>query len=313
MDPVTHVVVGAALAVVGGAEVSLTSPVLMVTTLGAVAPDMDIIYQYWGHYAYLKHHRGISHSLPGLLAFASLISGLLSMVFPGTSFFMLFLWAFLGGLSHTFLDLLNSYGVMIFYPFSRKKYTLNLLMITDPVLIGFSLALIYAGWRKSILVFPLFLIIIGYLILRLAMRRKAERLINGYYGASIEKLVVMPAFSSLINWDFIVRVNNKNIVGQINIITGKIKIHKRLKLRKEALKEILEKTKIGKFFKEFTPLLHIDYRIEGNKIIGRFTDLRYYVRNGFLHQATVILDNSSYQVEKALFQPYNPKNKIEIR
>ena len=44
---------------------------------------------------------------------------------------------------------MNSYGVMLFYPFSRKKYTFNLLMITDPFLIGTSLAIIYFGAINS--------------------------------------------------------------------------------------------------------------------------------------------------------------------
>ncbi|MDK2822500.1 MAG: inner membrane protein [Clostridia bacterium] len=312
MDPLTHAIVGAAVAVAGGAEVSFTSPELIAVTLGAVSPDLDIVFQYWGDYIYLKHHRGISHSLPGLLGFAALVGGSLNFIFPQVGFWVLFFWAFLGALSHTFLDLLNSYGVMLLYPFNRKKYTLNLLMISDPVLLGCSLFILYSGYRDHFWIYPSFVLGLSYLLLRFLMRRRAEALIKEYYAEYLEKLVVMPAFIGLVRWDFIVRVNKKNIVGQINLLSCKIVIHKKLKLISEEIKGKLEKTKMGKIFKEFTPFFHVDYKIEDNKLIGIFIDMRYFVRNSFLHHATVIVDTNDYKVEKALFQPYNLENKIEI-
>ena len=312
MDPVTHGLVGAAVAVISGAEVSITNPLLIATTLGAVAPDLDIVYQSRGHYTYLKNHRGLSHSIPGLAFLASLIGITLSFVFPEANFWGLILGAFLGALSHTLLDLMNSYGVMLFYPFSRKKYTFNLLMITDPFLIGTSLAIIYFGAINSMGQYYFAGVFSLYLLGRLLMRRRAQALIKKYYYQYSEVIVVMPAFIGLFQWDFIVRKNNKNIVGQINLITNKIKIHKRLRLISEEIKETLEDTKIGEFFKEFTPFWHIDYRIVDDKIVGVFTDMRYFVKNKFLHHATVIVDKESRQVEQGLFQPYNQKNKIEI-
>jgi len=312
MDPITHAIVGAAVAAAGGADVSLTSPQLFAAVLGAVSPDLDIVYQYWGDHVYLKHHRGLSHSLPGLLGFSLLIAGILNFFFPTTGFGVLYLWAFLGAVSHTLLDLLNSYGVMLLYPFSKKKYTLNLLMITDPFLILGSIAVIYCGYTSPQFVYPAFSVTLSYLVFRFFMRRRAERLIREYYGGYLDKLVVMPAFIGLVKWDFIARVQKKNIVGQINLLSCKIVIHKKLKLIAEEVKERLEKTKIGKLFKEFTPFFHIDYYIEDNKLIGRFIDLRYFVCNRFLHHGTVIVDKNDYQVHEELFQPYSLNNTIEI-
>ena len=95
MDPVTHGLVGAAVAVLSGAEVSFTNPFLIATTLGAVSPDLDIVYQSRGHYTYLKNHRGLSHSIPGLAFFASLIGITLSFVFPQAKLWGLILVAYL--------------------------------------------------------------------------------------------------------------------------------------------------------------------------------------------------------------------------
>ncbi|MFZ5943030.1 MAG: metal-dependent hydrolase [Bacillota bacterium] len=312
MDPLTHGLVGAAVAAAGGTDVSLTNPIFLAAALGAVSPDLDIVYQYWGDYVYLKHHRGFSHSLPGLMGFSVLIGGLLNLAFPAYSLWTLLFWAFIGALSHTFLDLLNSYGVMLFYPFSKKKYSLNLLMISDPVLLICSMGIIYFKYQELNIIYPFVVLNFVYLFLRLLMRRRAEKLIRTYYGPYLEKLIVMPAFIGLAKWDFIARVNNKNIVGQLNLLSCKIAVHKKLKLIAEEIKEQLEKTKIYEIFKEFTPFFHIDYRIEDEKLVGRFIDMRYYVRNTFLHHATVIINQEDKEVEKALFQPYSIKNQIEI-
>lgn len=312
MDPISHGIVGAAIGAAGGLDVSLTNPYFLATIMGAVSPDLDIVYQCWGDWIYLKHHRGFSHSLPGLFCFAFLTGGILSLLFPASSFFMLFFWALVGTLSHTFLDLLNSYGVMLLYPFSRKKYTLNLLMITDPFLLLGGMAMVFCGYYGWPFLYLALILLISYLIIRLFMRRRAERLIRHYYGGYLTRLVVMPAFIGIVKWDFIATVQNKNIVGQINLLNCKITVYKKLKLISEEIIEKLEQTKIGKIFREFTPLFHIEYFLEGNKIIGRFIDLRYFVKNRFLHHGTVIMDKKSNVVEKELFQPYSPNNSIEI-
>lgn len=312
MDPITHGIVGGAVAAALGVDVSLTNPLFLATTLGAVIPDLDIIYQYWGDYVYLKNHRGFSHSFLGLLAMSPFLGAIIHCLFPHYSIAALSLWVFIGALSHSFLDLLNSYGVMLFSPFSKKKYTLNLLMITDPILIITNLLIIYLALKESIFLYPTVGLAAGYLFFRLLMRRRAEKLIKAVYSSHRGKIVVMPAFIGLVKWDFIIRLNNKNIVGQINLLTSKIKIHKKLKLISEEITEKLEKTTIGKIFQEFTPFCHIACKMENDKLIGRFTDLRYFVRNRFLHHATVVVNPQDYQVEKAVFQPYTLNNKIEV-
>lgn len=306
MDPISHLLLGGAAGVLGGAKVSVHSGNFWAITLGSVIPDIDIILQYWGDYIYLKHHRGFSHSLGGLVLFSLIIAGILSIFFSYYQFLTLFFWALVGCISHSFLDILNSYGAMIFYPFSRKKYTFNLLMITDPVLIiCTSITLYFKTWIFMA-------IFIVYLFLRLYMRKKAEREIRKYYKGYLTKLVVMPAFIGFVKWDFIAVLKNVNVIGQISVVNNKIKIHKKLKLISEEIKETFENTSIGIFFKEFTPFFHVNYKEENNLIIAVFTDMRYFVRNRFLHHATVILDKEKKSVRKELFQPYTPKNKIEI-
>lgn len=72
MDPITHGVVGLAIAAFTGETVSIASPYAMGSLLGAVIPDADIIMQVKGDYSYLKNHRGMSHSIPFIFCTAQL-------------------------------------------------------------------------------------------------------------------------------------------------------------------------------------------------------------------------------------------------
>jgi len=135
MDPLTHALAGALTASFSGNSMSVTDPIFLGAVLGSIAPDLDIIYQTKGDMAYLKNHRGISHSLIGFAAVSAGIAGFLSLIFPETAYLTIFLWTFLGTLTHGFLDFLNSYGAKLFWPISNKKQNLGILTIFDPVLI----------------------------------------------------------------------------------------------------------------------------------------------------------------------------------
>ncbi|GAB4266738.1 metal-dependent hydrolase [Thermincola ferriacetica] len=124
MDPVTHFLVGTVIAGVSGEKLSISDPLYLSTVLGSLMPDMDIVYQLRGHIAYLKNHRGMSHSVPGLICNAGLIA-LAVYLLSGYRFVALFAWALLGGLSHVFLDVLNSYGAQVLWPLSKKSILLT--------------------------------------------------------------------------------------------------------------------------------------------------------------------------------------------
>jgi len=92
MDPVTHALIGIAVANLQDSAPSLTNPVYLGTVIGAVAPDLDFIMQTRGSLAYLKHHRGISHSLPGICTISAGLAGILHWVFPQVAFLQIFVW-----------------------------------------------------------------------------------------------------------------------------------------------------------------------------------------------------------------------------
>lgn len=313
MDPLTHAVVGLAIGTVAGGDFSVNNGLLVASTIGALAPDFDIVLQAWGDYSYLKHHRGFSHSLPGIGAFSIAISGLLSLFFPEIGLFQLFLWTFLGAFSHSFLDIFNSYGAQLLWPFSRKMLTANLLMIYDPVLTLCCLAQIIWGGKVQNLHFYTLSIFITYLFVRYLMRTWAGNLLYSRLkrNHNINFIVLLPHLFSLTRWDFIVKTEQRTIVGNMDMIKRDYLIQKTLLSIKKEVKEVLLATKMGEVFLKFTPLPHVLCEKQGDKLVGRFIDLRYLVKDRFLHNATVVMTND-YQVQEAFFHPYSFCKNIKI-
>lgn len=313
MDPITHLLVGIGVAAFTGDSFTVMNPVHLGTALGALAPDFDIVLQLFGHLPYLKHHRASSHSLPGIL-FSSIVIALgLGLVFGGAPFGTVFLWTLLGSISHVLLDVLNSYGAKLFWPVSNKSYSLNLLVLADPVIIVLFTAMMFMPGPPEIVARNVFLTVLAYLGARLLMRQKIHWMLRRKYEKEeVQRIVVMPAMVSLINWSFLVETRDCYIVGEVpgfSLDPGIKKV-----LDKNPANSLIRKamhTKVGQLFQNFTPYFHIHHCIEEGRHIVRFCDLRYFFREDFLHHATVIFDETQNIVE-AVFQPYNKDKKIQV-
>ena len=78
MDNLAHTLVGAALARAGLDRVSpLATPTLVI---GANLPDLDVLAGFSGGLSYLDYHRGITHSVIGLVCQAPLLAGAMLVV-----------------------------------------------------------------------------------------------------------------------------------------------------------------------------------------------------------------------------------------
>ena len=161
MDNVTHAFVGAAMAecaVPGDASSRTRTVFLAAGIVAANAPDVDLLYTgiTEAPLGYLLHHRGHSHTLPGLVALGLVIWAALRL-FPwgraamrGTErrWILLIVAALLG---HLLMDTANGYGTHLFYPFSARWVYGDAVFVLEPwlwVIFGAALAL-NAGrfWR----------------------------------------------------------------------------------------------------------------------------------------------------------------------
>lgn len=134
MDPLTHAASGAVayLAIPGRPA---TKWGIWLAALACAAPDLDLAFIHTP-LEFLQLHRGISHSF----AFAPIFSVLLALLFwPLWRKSTLERWSFLQVwllccamlLLHIWLDVVTTYGTMVFLPFSHYRVRLNSVYMID--------------------------------------------------------------------------------------------------------------------------------------------------------------------------------------
>ncbi|WP_127586637.1 metal-dependent hydrolase [Paenibacillus koleovorans] len=140
MDTGTHLVVGLGLAglayidPVVASDTSTATAVLIGTVAGSQIPDSDGILRLKGNAAYIRNHRGKSHSLPAIAIWTTLLTLVLSLMFHSASILHIGLWVFIAVAFHVFTDLFNAYGTQAFRPFTEKWISWNIIHIFDPIL-----------------------------------------------------------------------------------------------------------------------------------------------------------------------------------
>ncbi|MGE4284655.1 MAG: metal-dependent hydrolase [Clostridia bacterium] len=306
MDPVTHALVGVGISKLAGQNMSIDNPAFMGVLIGSMAPDLDIILQKWGDYFYLKNHRGISHSIVGLAAFAGLITLCLMPFYREFNIINVFWWTLLGCLSHSGIDMLNSYGVQFLWPIYKKKIAFGLFVIFDPIVfLSLVLHLLLRGTAADAALIGT----VSYIFLRMFMLWGVKYNIRNYFNADKKTVKIIPSMIGIFKWHFIIQMAEMVIVGEKNIFRKQIRILRKLKFLDESIINKVIHTPIAKFFSEFTPFYHVVWD-ETEKVFS-FIDVRYYFRNTFLHHATAWV-NDEFEVIDQKFHPYSIKRSVDI-
>lgn len=140
MDNLTHSLLGLTAAKAGLERLSTGTTAICI--IAANAPDSDLAVLLVGRWAYLHHHRGITHSIAGTLALALIVPA----IFYGFAWLIararnrrttvklkgLLLASLLVTATHPLMDWTNNYGVRPFLPWSAKWYYGDLVFIVDP-------------------------------------------------------------------------------------------------------------------------------------------------------------------------------------
>lgn len=142
MDTGSHLLFGVTLAGIAlfhpavSHEPQLAAAVLSVTLAGSHAPDLDSFIRFKSHDAYLKHHRGLSHSLPAWFAWSIMIGSLAAWGWGFSEHLLLLCsYAFAAVAIHVLFDYTNAYGVQCLLPFRRDWFHMDALCLTDPFLV----------------------------------------------------------------------------------------------------------------------------------------------------------------------------------
>ena len=132
MDAITHGLTGALVgkAFISGKHGRVGTAAV---TIGAVFPDSDIVFSLFAtnQFATLELHRGVTHSYLALPLFAALLAGVTKRFVPQKKFLTLCGLYALGLAIHIFLDLITSWGTMIWSPLTRTRASLDLIFIID--------------------------------------------------------------------------------------------------------------------------------------------------------------------------------------
>lgn len=147
MDPLTHAASGAvAMLALPRRPATLWS--LPLAAIACASPDIDLLFIHTP-LEFLQLHRGITHSLAGAPVFGLLLALLCWPLWRSAtpdrwSFPRVWLFCICMVLLHIWLDIVTTYGTMIFLPFSHYRVRLNSLFIIDPFV---TLPLLWAVWR----------------------------------------------------------------------------------------------------------------------------------------------------------------------
>jgi inner membrane protein len=149
VDNVTHTLFGVALARAGLAR-KCGPGTTLVLALASNAPDVDGIWsRLVGGESFLIR-RIATHALPVLPLWALVAALLLRPFVRRMPFLTLWLLCLLGMVGHTLLDLVNSYGVVLWWPFSRARHELALVFIIDLMFTAILLApLLVTPWLRQ--------------------------------------------------------------------------------------------------------------------------------------------------------------------
>jgi membrane-bound metal-dependent hydrolase YbcI (DUF457 family) len=135
VDPVSHLLFARLLAGLRGAR-SAGPGVIAATTLGGIAPDADAVLMAWGWDVYLASHEGGTHALGGTLAVAAATAAVVRWRVPAAQWGPLMGGAWLGALSHVFLDLIASGTIQPFWPLSSMQVRAPVVAMADPWVIA---------------------------------------------------------------------------------------------------------------------------------------------------------------------------------
>lgn len=185
MDPITHITAGVLIGQAARDRFPAGKWLVPLAAFAAWMPDIDNIVTLLGPDAYMRYHRGYTHSLLGGALMAWLLAWIVARVRRDVGTGRLFFLFYPCVLSHLFLDVITSYGTRIFLPFSDARVAISSVYIVDPVFTLSLVALAVAGFlrpmaRKKLAVAGLAVMLawpaLGFGVGRLASAR-AEKLL----------------------------------------------------------------------------------------------------------------------------------------
>ncbi len=135
MDTLTHTLTGAVIAKAIDEKRLGNWGMTAGLAMGSF-PDSDFVLGLFNHQFYLKYHRDFTHSLILIPFYALFFSWVFVKISKRPYFWDFYKICLLVLISHVILDLLTSYGTMIFSPFFEHRFSWDLVFIIDLIFSG---------------------------------------------------------------------------------------------------------------------------------------------------------------------------------
>ncbi len=228
MDAVTHALACVTIGRAGLAKTTrLAMPMLIVA---GVAGDADWLSAYWGPATFLKWHRTATDSLIGAAVIAVVTAALFTLWGPKqraapVRFWRALLVCGVAAATHVLLDLTNSYGVKLLWPFRQRWFAADLLAPLDIWLLGllafgalvpwiFRLATEEIGAKAKPAASPSALIVLALAVLYIGWRwqqhEHALALLSSrlFHGETPLTVGAFPEATALFTWTGVVDTQN---------------------------------------------------------------------------------------------------------
>ena len=317
MDNLTHTLTGVALSQAGLNRKTRFATLAMI--LGSNAPDVDIVARFGGGATYLKYHRGITHSIPGVIVLAALVAAIVyalgrkarppkQLSAPALNPRWLFTACLIATSLHLLMDFTNDYGVRPFLPFSGRWHAWDIMFIVDPVLLGllaaglglpaiFRLVSEEVGARKSPprggAIFALCAMVALWGLRDFAHRRALSMLDSRTYGD--ENPLRLGAFPSPANpfaWSGLVETGSSYYLLPVNAHSDEVDPARATVLRKPESSPALEaalKTRTGAIFSDFARFRWSEVTEQEGGFEVKLHDLRFYSPDSRLPGPTAVI------------------------
>ncbi len=223
MDPFTQGVLGASAAQAIAKKTNIKYATLC-GVIGGMVADLDVLIKHEGDpLLAFVYHRHFTHSL-AFSPIGALIVALMLWPFikKKLSFLHVWLFSFIGYLTHPILDSCTSYGTHLFWPFTNARTAWDFISIIDPIytipiFIGVVMAFFMKNRRPAIMV-----IIISslYMAFGAAQHERAKNELYKLVEArkhKIEHYRVLPTFANMLVWRAVYKHNGRIYMDGVRV------------------------------------------------------------------------------------------------
>ncbi len=206
MDILTHVLTGQIIAHDRKREISWKF--IFLISIISILPDFDGIFAFISREYYFSLHRKVFHSLLSILIIGVFLPKIIFKFFEiylnkTTIIFIL--------LSHLILDALTSWGTYLFFPFSSKMISLDVLFIIDPLFTSLLTVLLFLQIKKVVSKKLVIIFLCAYITGNFLIKKQYERM----YNRKDYSLTMIPKPFTPLKWTKIYKsnLNSQTIFG----------------------------------------------------------------------------------------------------